>query len=101
MRKSDMPIEANPVPLADAVGRGAPLTDAIECEDGRLLVRARKERAGGMALMVVHEQEPTLDPIVKSPADGAARVKLLFEPNRYRHPETGHARGGKCQVCLE
>src|SRR5207244_7780450 len=53
----------------DAPGRSRPLADSVEGEDGRLVERAREERARRMALMVIHKQQRRARFLWKAAAD--------------------------------
>src|SRR5262249_26560835 len=57
VRKLEMLRQLDLVPAPDAHRRRAPLADAVERENGGLVVRARKKRARRVALVVIGENE--------------------------------------------
>src|SRR5437660_1063164 len=87
MRKREVLGKANAIAFAGAPGGGAPFADAVEREDGRLLKWARKERAGGMAFVMIQEQERRAGARRKLVANRLAHEQLVFEPDRHRHAE--------------
>ena len=57
--------------------RGAPLADAVEGEDRRLLERAGEEGAGGVALVVVEEDQRRLSS-PRAPGEWSRRMNSFF-----------------------
>ena len=57
VREPELVRQLDPVAPADAEAGGRPLADAVEREDRRLLERRREERAGGVRLVVLGEDE--------------------------------------------
>src|SRR6185503_19274489 len=58
MWKLELARQRDSVALTDAHRRRAPLAHAVEREDGRFGERTRKEGTGGVAFMMVGEDEP-------------------------------------------
>ena len=58
MRELDVVDQAEAIPLADAEGRRGPLADAVEGQDRGVLEGRGEERAGGVALVVIGEDQP-------------------------------------------
>ena len=54
-------VSVDPVAAADADGGRAPLADAVERQDRGLVERAREERAGRVALVMIGEDERRLE----------------------------------------
>ena len=71
MGKLQMIGQANAVAGARAAGGGAPLADAVECQNGRLGKGAGEEGAGGVALMVIEEDNRAAQPLAQAAADRA------------------------------
>ncbi len=79
--------QADAVPLANADRRRAPLAHPVEGDDRRLVEGAGEERAGGMAFMVVGEDQPCPGRPTDSLPQGPPHVQLLLEPDRHGQPE--------------
>ena len=97
----DVVDQADAVPLADAEGGRAPLADAVEREDRRLVERAGEEGAGGVALVVVGEDQPRPGRPAEALPQGPPHVQLLLEPERHGQPEAAEPARGVGQVGLE
>src|SRR5438067_611098 len=83
------------IPMSLAQRRGAPLADAVERENLRLLKWARKKRARGVALMMVEKNDRLAARAVKLCSHAPAKVQLLLQPNR-----NGNAKFTKAQRCV-
>ena len=80
MREGDVVDQSNPAAFTDPEGRCAPFADSIECDDRRLLERAGEKGAGGMAFMMIGEDQTRLRWCSQSLADRPPHVQLVFEP---------------------
>src|SRR5690348_6969943 len=106
MREVELPVDGEPVSRAQAERGGRPFADAVHGEDGRLPERRGKERAGGMAQVVLREEQARV-PLVAGPegAELALEQRLLEEllakPEWNGHRERAHPPRGKREVCLE
>ena len=94
------------VALAVAQRRGRPLADAIHGQDGGFLERRGKERRGGMALVMLAEQQALLPVEVRLPAlhlvaQQGLLEELLLQPQRHGHAEGIEAARGVGEVGLE
>src|SRR5437016_3407563 len=83
--------QLDPVAPADAEAGRGPLADAVERQDGGLVIRAGKEGAGGVALVVIEEDERRLWLAAKSLRDAARQEEFLPERDRNRLAETAQA----------
>src|SRR5262245_14053959 len=101
MRKLKMVLQLERVAAADAPGRGGPLANAIERENGGLLERARKECAGGVTLVMIHEEERCARLRRKAAADHSAHHEFLAQPDWHRHHEAADSTGRERQLSLE
>ena len=72
--------------LADAEGGGGPLADAVHGEDGRLLEGGGQEARGGVAHVVLGEEDRPLVGL-ELLADDRGHPELLVEPHRHRLAE--------------
>src|SRR6478752_4808002 len=100
MRKREVICERNPVPRASAQCGRAPLADAIDCQDGRVVERTRKEGARRMAFVVVGINDRRLD-VTQGAANRLSYEQLLSEPDRQRCGKTWEASGREREVSLE
>src|SRR5206468_1258088 len=98
VRERQVPGQLQLVPAADAPGRRAPLADAVERQDRRLVERGRQKGAGRVTLVVVEEQERRGGAGGQRPADEAAQVDLVLQPDRHRLAEAAEPAGGERQV---
>ena len=71
---------------ADAEGGGGPLADAVHGEDRRLLEGGGQEARGGVAHVVLGEEDRPLVGL-QLLADDRGHPQLLVEPDRHRLPE--------------
>ena len=79
VRKAQLVRERDAVAAADAEAGRGPFADAVEREDGRLVERRGKERAGGVRLVVLGEDAALGDSCRSSPrCDLARQVQLLL-----------------------
>ncbi len=85
VREPQLGVEADPVAAPDALRRGRPLPDAVEGEDRRLLERRGEERARGVGLVVLGEQEALAVTAGEAAPQLAGQVQLLLEPQRRGH----------------
>ena len=106
MREVQLLQHLQAVAAADPDAGGRPLADAVDGQHRGFLERRGEERARGVALMVLGEQELLLD--VRAGAAGdqmlaqqALLEQLLLEPHRQRHAERAEALGRERQVGLE
>ena len=101
VRKPHLGLELDPAAPAGAPGGGAPLADAVEREDRRLVEGARVEAARGMRLVVGGEQDRpgivAAKPLIDLPRD----VEFPLQPLRHRLHEGGKAAGGEGQGRLQ
>ena len=80
------------LPAADAERRRAPLADAVERQDRRLVERAREERAGGVALVVVGEDQSAPGVAARAPSRMVRRMcSFSFSQTRHGHAEAAEA----------
>ena len=84
-----------------ANGRRTPLTDAVEGQDSRVFKWTREERACGVALVVLGEDDWRLARLAEGTLDDAPLSHLLFQPHRYRGAEAAEAFGRVRQVGFE
>ena len=90
--EADLLEEGDVVPLAHAEGSGGPLADAVHREDGRLLERRDEEARGGVAHVVLGEEDrPLVGP--QLPADDRRHPELLLDPHRHRLAERAERAG--------
>src|ERR1035441_8526585 len=101
MRELELLPQAQLVALALAERRRAPLAHAVDGEDCSRLEGAREEGAGGVALVVVCEDESRLARDVEALAQRPAHVKLILEPQRHREAEAPETRGRVGKVSLQ
>src|SRR5262249_53996072 len=101
MRKLEMMRQPNPVPGADAERRRAPLAHAVERQNRGLVERAGKERARGVTLMMIGEDNRSLRRAAESVSDDLRQTSLLLQPERHRHPEAPEPVRGVRQVRFE
>src|SRR5207302_1451333 len=90
--------EANAIAAARAAGRGRPFADAVERKDGGLLERAGEEGAGGVAFMMIGEDEPRPGRAAKPLPQRAAQVQFFLEPDVQGQAKARKASGRKGQV---
>ena len=101
VRKLHLLRQLDRVAAADADRGRRPLADAVERQDGGLVERAREERAGGMALVVIREDDRRLDACAQALPDDRGQMQLLLQPDRHRHAEALEARRREREVGLE
>ena len=81
----------SPMPMAG----GRPLADAVEGQDRGLLERDGKERAGGVAFVMLGEDKRCARRPSRSLAQHAAgMMQLVLEPDRHGQAEAAKARSG-------
>jgi hypothetical protein len=100
MRELDLLRQLDAVPAAHAERRGAPLADAVERENRRLVEWARKKRAGRVALVVIGKRDRRLDLRAEVFADDLRQPDLFFQPDGNRHAEALDAGRRERQVGL-
>src|ERR1035437_7885014 len=101
MRELKLLPQAQLIALALAECGRAPLAHAVNGQDRRGLKWAGEEGAGGVALMVVREDESRLARDVEALAQRPAHVKLILQPQRHRQAEAREARGRVGKVSLQ
>ena len=77
MRKLNLTRQLDAIAAADAEGRGAPFADAIQRQNRRLLERAREEGAGGVAFVMVGENDRRLDAVIAGSAGSLSRGRVF------------------------
>ena len=88
VREADLLEHRDVGALADAVGRRRPLADAVHGEDRRLLEGGGQEARGGVAHVVLGEEDRPLVGL-ELLADDRGHPELLVEPHRHRLAEGG------------
>src|SRR5437899_11441539 len=101
MGKLQLPEQANLVALTDAEGGGAPLSHAVNGQDGRRIVRAWEKGAGGVAFVVVGEDQPRLARSLKALPESAAHVEFVLQPDRHGQTKAPEPGGRIGQVGLQ
>ncbi len=93
---------------ARAVGnrRRRPFSDAVDRQDGRVVEGRGIECTGGMALVVLGEEDAILPveagtDLEQLLAEQILLEKLFAQPNRHGHPERREPLGGECKVGFE
>ena len=97
----DVVDQADAIPFADTVGGRAPLADPVQGHDRRPVEGAREKRAGGMALMMIGEDQPGTRRPSQTAAQGPPHVQLVLEPQRHRQAKTAEPRRREGQVGLQ
>src|SRR5947207_10043748 len=97
MGEAQLVSQANLVAMAGPEACGAPFTDPVEREDGRLLEWTGKEGAGGVAFVMVWENQRRSAPGY-SPAQASPQAQFLFQPKRHCSSKTDEAAGREGQV---
>jgi hypothetical protein len=106
VREVDLLQHLELVALAVAQRRGRPFADAVHAEDRGLLIGRREERRGGMALVMLAEQQALLPVEVRLPllhlvAQQRLLEQLLLQPQRHGHAEGVEAARGEGEIGLE
>ena len=99
--KRDVVDQADAVPLADSESGRAPLADPVEGHDRRLIERAGEKRTGGMALVMVGEDQPGPGRAAQAAAQGPPHVQLVLEPERHGQPKAAKSARSIGQVGLQ
>src|ERR1700721_1082295 len=101
MRELEVRGQVEFVPLSYTPGRGAPLPDAIDRDDGGIIVWAREKRTGSMALVMIDEEEGCSGSLGKSSTERSTKVEFVLHPYRHGHAEAAEPSGSEGEVCLE
>jgi hypothetical protein len=106
VREVQLPGDLQAGAAADADARRAPLADPVRGQDGRLLERRGEEGRGGVAQVVLGEQQPAVPAVgPRHPGQGVAQhallEQLLAQPDRHGEPERAEAARRERQVGLE
>jgi len=80
MGEGDVVDQSNTASFTNPKGGCAPFADPIECDNCRLLKGAGEKCTGGMALMMVGEDQTSLGWCSQSLADCTPHMQLVFEP---------------------
>src|SRR5436305_7823176 len=91
-------LEADPVTPPHSPCGGTPLADTVEGENGCLVERAGEEGTGGMALMVIEEDDGSLGGAGQTQTDLLAGMEFLLEPDGQGHAEAAQPGGGEGEV---
>src|ERR1017187_2162644 len=101
MRELELLPQAELVAFALAERRRAPLPHSVDGQDRRRLEGARKEGAGGVALVVIGKDKTRLARDVEALAQRPAHVKLILQPQRHREAEAPEAGGRVSKISLQ
>jgi len=93
--------QVDAVASPDAPGGRRPFADAVNGQDGGFLERRRKERAGGVRLVVLGKDVPALVPAAQAAVDDARQVQFRPKPQRHGCAEGAETDRGVGQVRLE
>jgi hypothetical protein len=106
VREVDLPAHLERVAFPEAHGRGRPFPHPVHGQHRGFLEGRGEEGAGGVALVVLGEQEAVL-PVVARGVDlklllqQSLLEQLLLEPHRHGHGERPEAAGGEGHVGLQ
>ena len=89
------------VAAADAQAGRGPLAHAVEGQDRGLVERRGEERAGGVRLVVLGEDERRRYGRPSAPADHPRPTCSFSEPQRHGLAETSETRRGESEVGLQ
>ena len=93
--------QSDPITLADAEGGRGPFADPVQGQDGRPVERAWEERAGGVALVMVGEDQAGAARSIQAIAQGPPHVQLVLEPERHGPAKAAKPAGRIGQIGLE
>src|SRR5712671_4500890 len=101
MRELQLLPEVDFITFAGAESRGAPFAHAIEGQYRRGIERAGEESAGGMALVVIGENEMGLGSGFEVLPQSAPREELVLKPDGHRKPKAFEPGGRVTQIGFE
>ena len=101
MRKLKLLQQTEAVALTHAQRSCAPLAHAVHGEDGGRVERAGQEGAGGVAFVMVSEDQRRFSGHLKALTQRASHVQFVFQPERHRQAKTPEARRGVGKVSFQ
>src|SRR5262245_35350333 len=101
MRELQLSRERKSIPSPRARRRRAPLANAVERKDRRLVKWTRKERTGRVTLVMIDKRQRRAHLLAERVTDHRRQPRLVLEPHRHGHRKTAEACRRKREIRLE